>query len=327
MILMHELQNWAFQFSLALMSKLEGSGALNSAEVFALGEQYYISEHLTDILSALERSGLIRQEKKDSKATVWLAGDLRLPQMPMGDLEKEYLQYILRLPEAELFLTEDTRQALMGEPSSWMEEIRRLRPEGIKDRRPEPEVFRTALEAIRTGKTLRYRFRTRQNAEFEETESIPWKLEYSAYDRRWWIIFFDAEEERTIKAILSNLKDVTLGRPHRVTQDQILDAMEQLKMPDPVVLRVTNERRALERCFLQFETQPFVSTKEISKDIYELAFTYYRFDEEEILRKLMQLGPGVTLISPQNMKNRLRELLLQALEQGREIERHETPVR
>ena len=142
---------------------------------------------------------------------------------------------------------------------------------------------------------------------------MPWKLEYSAYDRRWWVILYDEQAGRTIKAKLSSLKDITLDRPAQSTQEEIAQAMENLLVPEPVVLRVANARNALERCFLVLENQLFTQTVLEEDGNCRLEFRYYRFDEDEILRRLLYLGPDVTLLGPGRMKDKLLVLLEQAL--------------
>lgn len=85
-------------------------------------------------------------------------------------------------------------------------------------------------------------------------------------------------------------------------------------MPEPVVLQVTDIRNGLERCFLQFETQEIIDTKNLGDHRYELSFVYYRFETEEIMRKLMSLGTSVTLMGPESLKEAFRERLRSALE-------------
>ena len=55
-----------------------------------------------------------------------------------------------------------------------------------------------------------------------------------------------------------------------------------------------------------FENQLFVETKQLSPDRVRMAFRYYGFDEYEILRRLLFLGPTVQLIGPETMREKLR---------------------
>ena len=161
---------------------------------------------------------------------------------------------------------------------------------------------------------IRYRYRTREDGTYIQCEMTPWKLEYSAYDRRWWVILYDAAAGRTIKARLDNLKDVALGDRSDASPEDIAAAMESLLAPEPVVLQVDDVKNVLERCFLAFENQLFEETVQQPGQGCRIAFRYYRFDEGEILRRLLYLGPDVKLLAPQS----LREKLLQMVKQARD---------
>ncbi len=317
MILLHPLQSRQFQFSLALLEILGTGRSLDRAGVTQLGAGFHVDSIMLDeLMESLCKNDFLELVPDPKRWECCRAATPAMrPRMPAGTLEREYLQYILRLPEAELFLEEDVRQMLMAQSPDWYSGIRRFSPRGeCRTDAVLGENFRTILTAIHQGKTIIYRYRTKGSNRYQQAECVPWKLEYSAYDRRWWIILYDPEEERTIKSVLSNLRDVQLGTRHLISQEQILAAMDKLKMPEPVVIRVENVHNGLERCFLQFETQEFQQTRSLGNNQYELSFTYYKFDTEETLRKLLCLGPAVTLVGPRSLKEALRQRLLLALE-------------
>lgn len=321
MILFHPLQNRAMQFSLQLLARLRYMPLIDGKEIEALGQQFYLDPlYLETVLKTLEDSGIVSLEKQNGK-TVGCSrcqtaeGNYILPRLPAGRLEREYLQYILRLPEAELFLPEALRQQLLQPPAAWLEQIQRIAPTEINQARPvEPETFQRILQAIREKRAIRYCYRDKEHEQYVQTQAVPWKLEYSAYDKRWWIILYEPEQKRTVKAVLGNLRQVTLGTKHGLSEQVIREAIDGLCLKDtPVVLRVENIRGALQRCFLLFENQEFIHTQMQDERTFLLSFRYYRFDTEEILRKLMQLGPAVTLLEPASLKQALRKRLTEAL--------------
>lgn len=323
MILLHPLQSRQFQFSLALLEILGARRHLDRNSVTQLSAGFCLdSITLDEIMAALCTNGFVElfPDPKHWKHCQ-LSTPAVQPHMPAGTIERAYLQYILSLPEAKLFLDTDVRQKLTAQSPDWYNSIKRFFPRGEgRTDMISGENFRTILAAIHQGRTILYRYRTKGSRQYQQTECVPWKLEYSAYDRRWWILLYDIDEERTIKSVLGNLQDVQLGTTHHISQEEILEAMDNLKMPEPVVIRVENIRNGLERCFLQFETQEFQQTRALGNNRYELSFTYYKFDTEEILRKLLGLGPAVTLVGPQSLKDALRQRLRLALEMTRERE-------
>lgn len=315
--MLNHFQSRQMQFALELCARAEGFGALSAAEIRRIAVNKYGLQSPMELLEWLTAAHFLKKEGNQ-----YLLECRPAPVLPAGQLEREYLQYILTLPEAELFLSEQTRQALGGEPSAWMAHIRRFEPKGMElPCNPGPEGFRLLLEAIETQRYIRYRYRQKSSKNWQEAKSRPWKLEYSAYDRRWWVILYNEEERRTIKAPLNHLRDLHLGGKSDVEEEEILATMDQLRKDEPVVLRITDSHNALQRCFLTFENQEIRESRRIVEDgqvYYELTFDWFRFDEEEILRRLMHLGGNVALLSPEPLRQKLIERVDKAMELNRE---------
>lgn len=315
--MLNHFQSRQMQFALELCARAEGLGALSAPEIRRIAVNKYGLQSPMGLLEWLIEAHFLKKEGNQ-----YVLDCRPAPVLPAGQLEREYLQYILTLPEAELFLSEQTRQVLAGEPPAWMAHIRRFEPKGMAlPQNPGPEGFRLLLEAIQTRCYIRYRYRQKGSKNWQEAKSWPWKLEYSAYDRRWWVILYDEKERRTIKAPLNHLRDLCLGGKSDVKEEEILAAMDQLRMDEPVALRITDSHNALQRCFLTFENQEIRESRRIAEDgqaHYQLTFDWFRFDEEEILRRLMHLGANVALLSPEHLRRKLIERVDQALELNRE---------
>ena len=312
MNLFHKYQSRALQFSLTLLAQLEARTSLSRQELDSLARRLGL-DYADQVTAPLVRAGILEQ-----RDDCWQRGEgFRLFALSPSQVELDYLQYILTLPQAELFLEPETRQRLAqaGGDSRKLAAIQHLAPQGEPlPQNPGREGIQCLLQAIREGRLVRYRYRTRDTETYQESTARPWKLEYSAYDRRWWVILYHPQERRTIKARLDNLRDVELLGPAGVSPEEIQAAMERLLEPEPVVLQVRKEKGALERCFLVFENQVFLETAQLSPDAFRLSFQFYRFDRGEILRRLLYLGPMVQLLAPQSLREELLELVEQALE-------------
>lgn len=312
MNLLNKYQSRSFQFALALLAALEHAGEVTPAMLQTLARDNRLDSY-TKVTGPLERSGILEKNGRNYR----LSGRFAPFHLAPGTLERDYLAYLLTLPEAELFLSPATREVLgrLGGDPAFFAPVEHFAPPGeALPRDPGPAGFRTLLEAIRTGRMIRYRYRTRADAAYRECVMTPWKLEYSAYDRRWWVILYDEEAGRTIKARLGSLRDIVPDAPSSVTRAQIDRAMEDLLAPEPMVLRAADVRNVVERCFLVLENQLFTETVLESDGSCRMEFRYYRFDEDEILRRLLYLGPDVQLVGPESMKRRLLDLVEQALE-------------
>lgn len=314
MKLLNKYQSRALQFALELFARLESQGALSAEETEALARRASL-DYAGQVTLPLLQAGLLRKEG----GSLLTGPEMRSPRLPLSALEREYLSYILTLPAASCFLDAEAITALRpaAVPAERLSSIERLCPADLPfPESPGADGLRCILTAIREGRTIRYLFRTRESSAPQRAESVPWKLEYSAYDHRWWLIVYLPEERRTVKAQLRNLSEITLGGRAEVTSEEIEAAMERLLEPEPIVLEVQRSRGALERCFLVFESQLFEQTQQLSENAYRLRFRYYRFDQGEILRKLLYLGPAVRLVSPQPLRKELLKLVDQALEQN-----------
>ena len=177
---------------------------------------------------------------------------------------------------------------------------------------PGPEGFRDIIKAIRERRMIEYRYRVRDKEGEQTAVCLPWKLEYSAYDRRWWVILYDPKDDRTIKATLNNLRDVHILSESLVPDQKISSAMETLRMKKPVELHIRDEHNALQRCFTVFENQEVIGSSYSPETGYVLQLHAFAFDREEILRQLMYLGPNVHLEGPEDLRENLRSRLKNA---------------
>jgi len=261
-------------------------------------------------------------------------GNRIFPELPLSMVEQEYLWYILDpqyMPEVTLFLSESTQKKLtetanktdspdqQAKTIEWAKHIEWAKAPGMElPNNPGPEGFRLLIQAIQNRCLIRYRYRVKQKPgekTGEKTgECLPWKLEYSAYDRRWWVILYDPEAGKTKKAPLNHIRNIQiLEEPHNITQEHILAAMDHLRSADTVDLRIRNKHNALQRCYTAFENHQIKQSSYSPEEGFKLSFYTYEFDKEEILRQLMYLGPNVSLDGPASLQEELRKRLRNAL--------------
>ena len=312
MKLFNKYQSRALQFALDLLSQLQ-SAALSSSQVQTLAQQWGL-DYADQVIQPLCRAGFLEQTADGYRLTAEDA----LPRLPLSAAERSTLAALLQIPESQLFLEPALWERLAalcaGTPAP--PSVQRYAPAGEPlPQHPGPEGFRTLLKAAQRRWLIRYTYYSRDHQTIpRQAEALPWKLEYSAYDRRWWVILYDPGQSRTIKARLDNLEEIRLLGPSGVEDGEVEAAMDRLLEPEPVVLEVRRTRGTLERCFLVLENQLFERTRQVSEDCFYVSFRYYRFDRSEILRRLLYLGPGVRLISPPDLRQALIALLDQALD-------------
>lgn len=311
MKLLDRYQSRVFQFALEVTARLSASNTLTLQEAETAAKRLGL-DYADQVLTPLCRAGLLEKIPCGYR----LAEEMRPFYLAPSRAEKDYLRYILNMPEASLFLPESLWDRLSGMNGTQEDFscVQLYAPRG--DPLPDgvgPAEMALLLQAIRQRRLIAYRFRTRNSDETVPGITLPWKLEYSAFDRRWWIILYDPAEKRMIKARLGNLLNLQMLGSSHISEAEVLEALERLLEPEPVVLEVEQDRGALERCFLVFEGQIFLETRQVDDMHCRLSFQYYRFDTNEILRRLLYLGPMVTLLGPTKLREGLLELLNQAL--------------
>ena len=310
--LFHKYQGRSLQFALEVLALLSTQERISRKELERLAKRLGL-DYGEQVLQPMAEAGMIALERGDCLR----GADTRTFSLPLSRVEEEYLAYLLARPEAECFLSpEEVEQLRHGlrEEDGALEDIQRIFPR-VRDGLPRRESLTTILQAIRQGRMVEYEYQSRAQRQAQRAVTFPWKVEYGAFDRRWWVIFYDPAQRRTIKARLDNLSHIRLGPRASVTWEEVEAAMEALLEPEPVVLAVTPTRGALERCFLAFEEQMFVETRQESKDCFLLRFRWYRFDRAVLLRRLLYLGSAVTLLQPASSRKELLALVEQALEQ------------
>jgi predicted DNA-binding transcriptional regulator YafY len=307
MKLFQKIQSRSMQFALSVMAKLKASGTVSGKELDHLAKECGL-EYADQVLPDLMKSFPLKQDKKGLHATE----EFSSPALPLSNLEEEYLSRILRAPEAALFLDAQEREQLAVNPA---DPFFTACAEGTPFPPPNitPKELHTILTAIEEKRSLHYCYRTTNDPTCQKTTALPWKLEFDARIHRWCIILYELNQHRMIKAILHNLSHLELGDPVDISDRQLHGALDALLESEALVLSILPQRNALERCAMVFERQMLRRIEPAPDGTYQLTFRYYRFQEPEILRNLLYLGPAVRLVAPTSMQQKLTDLLHQAL--------------
>lgn len=166
------------------------------------------------------------------------------------------------------------------------------------------ENFKRLLKAIAEGKAIKYCNTDRYGNMYCNKKALPIRLEYSLRDGRFRVSMYSLEENRSIMANIANLTDIEIDEDarHHINREAVIELLhEQRYSKEPIVLEVTDKKSAMERCFMSFSELERYS-RCIEKDKYELKLFYYTFEEEDIIRKILALGPYVKVISPEGIK-------------------------
>lgn len=317
MELFNEFLSGRLQAVIDLMLAGARGRVLTRQEVTALLTRNHILENCYDVIRSLMDLGILTQVEKDRFCLAEEVAVGQPPAPPLSLLEEDYLAYALSQPEADWFLGE--RRAGGPSPLSCIQAVR-----GGDQAPPIPsEMARVLTQAIVKRYTLRYTYRTRDNPTPRQDEQIPFRLEYHVFDRRWWLILYLQEQERTVKVKLEHIQAASLGRPHQVTDEAIQAVIRRRYLhPEPVRLLIRDERNAVERAFLTLGHNPDLTASRQPDGSVMVRFSWFSYDLEEIVKKLMYLGDAVQVLGPPDLCGRLAQRLRTALavRQGEQIE-------
>lgn len=221
------------------------------------------------------------------------------PTQPITTLQKRWMKALLNDPRIRLF----------APPIEELEGVEPLYPAdtfvyfdryGDGDPFEDPQYiqrFQTILTALRERKWLRLHFLGRNNVP-HSWRCIPYKLEYSPKDDKFRLITSNNRAPLIIN--LARITDCKLLEP--VTNEEYRPkAMRKRKL----VLELTDERNALERCMLHFSHLE-KETERIDDRHYRLTLHYEKDDETELLIRVLSFGHVLRVVSPDQFKEKLK---------------------
>ena len=109
-------------------------------------------------------------------------------------------------------------------------------------------------------------------------------------------------------SVMDSLSEISLEEKikEEVLRKDILTKIKDKYVDEPIILQVKDERSAMERFFMSFSSYERYA-RVIEKDVYEIELYYYSFQKEEIIRKIISLGPYVKVKSPENIVETIME--------------------
>ena len=229
---------------------------------------------------------------------------LNTPSMPLTDLQKMWLKGILADPRIKLFNPsekglEDVEP--LFNTDSFIVFDRYLDGDPYED---ESYInhFRTVLKAIKEKRGVRVTFRGKKN---RQTRFVyPIKLEYSLKDDKFRLLSRFTRKEKALIINMARIESVELLE---------MKADESVSFPKvkrkKVVLKLIDERNALERAMLHFSDLEKKTVKTGERE-YEITLWYMGNDETEILIRILSFGPRIRVVSPNGFVDKIRQRLM-----------------
>ncbi|OOM05886.1 WYL domain-containing protein [Clostridium saccharobutylicum] len=174
--------------------------------------------------------------------------------------------------------------------------------------------FYIILEGIINEKPIIYSNVDKNGNEYNNQLAIPIRIEYSLKDDKFRASLYSLEENRSIMVNLHTLKEVKIAHNFnsKVKREDVLKKLKEKKYSEvPITIELEDIRGAMERCFMSFSSFER-NSRTILKNKYEIDIYYYTFEEDEVVRKIMSLGPYVKVKSP----GRVREIVIDKIKKA-----------
>lgn len=169
--------------------------------------------------------------------------------------------------------------------------------------------FWNILYAIKNNKLIKYCNNDKDGIYHKDNVALPLRIEYSINEDKLRVSFYEVNEKRNILMVLDRIEkaEVLNDAPCPISRSEAIELLKKNKyIKNPIVIELTDIRQAMERFFMTFSAYERY-TKYLGEDKYEIKIYYYSFEEEEVLRKIISLGPYVVVKSPQDVVNRVVE--------------------
>lgn len=225
-------------------------------------------------------------------------------------VEKFWLKALLETEGVRMILSPQTYEKLKMEleeidtpiKEQYIEMTNTIKLPEIADQEAYSENFKTILKALVDEKPIRYTNTDRRGNVYKDMLALPVGIEYSMRDGRFRVSMYSIDNDRPIMANIFTLTDLRIVDEDvgidRETAKKLL--FEQKYSSEPIILEVTDQKAAMERCFMCFSGMERTA-RDLGNNKYEMRLNYYLFEEENPIRNIISLGPYVKVISPQRI--------------------------
>lgn len=285
-------------------------GKLDSDSLYNIVKQSAFPESFMTIGSALE-TGRWPLVKKDYSTNIQ-----NIPTMPLSILQKRWLKALCNDKRIRLFVADEVLERLKNQ----LQDVEPLFTENdyylydkYSDGDPYDDSgyiknFRTVLDAIHQKKIISVEY-TDRFAKRKKISCVPYKIEYSEKDDKFRII----SKFKNRHSILNIARINSCEFTENSKTDDISEENLLYNSGTSVTLEIYDERNAMERvmlAFAHFEKRAV----QISDEVYQLTLNYDRFDETELVVRVLSFGPMVKVLEPESFKNLIQERILKQIE-------------
>ncbi len=299
----------------------QAQNGLSKSEIEQLVSGYGFYDTAFHLLPSLFSSEWSLLAERDKKYFTKFNSETK---RPLTTLEKSWLKALLNDRRIKLFLN-DSQLTVLDESLNNIEPLYEQNDFHIYDKHLDGDDynddgyiarFKAILGACKAHQPLIIEYGSSKGGRTKR-QYHPYKICYSARDDKFRLMCaaFNRHHNK-LERITLNLGRIKSVMPSENQFDIFVDLDALYKEPfhnEPVVLEISKERNALERCMLQFASFERQTEYDKDRDTYTCRINFDPADETELLIRILSFGPVVKVLGPDNFLSQVKERISRQL--------------
>ena len=170
--------------------------------------------------------------------------------------------------------------------------------------------FKTILQATKEHRPLLIGYESPSGTHTLQ-QYLPYKLSFSGRDDKFRLLCatYNKRHKKLQRMILNlaRIKSVEVIDSSFDRYDELSALYKEALCAEPVVLEISTQRNALERCMLQFASFERQTAYDSERDLYTCRIWYDSADEPELLINILSFGPTVKVVGPSRFLNQVKD--------------------
>lgn len=252
-------------------------------------------------VTGIEGWNLLEQQDQ-----LWYSKLLYEPYTPTTQLERRWLKAQLKDQKVKLFLSEDLLRQFL-ERLQEEEELYRKEDFDFFDRNKkgdpyEEEAYQKVMRTVLRGMYKRAELEiTDQN---KKERYLPLQMSYSMREDRFRLYAVskrDILQDQMTILCMSKIKKAEILPERTISEINLQKWLKEHREKKPVIVRVSDERKALDRFMIQM-TDYEKKTEEKEDKKVDVHIFYRPEQKEELLERFLAMGPMLEVIEPQELR-------------------------